>query len=267
MNTLAMIFNETRQLSLTTYRQHTQQLIENTKEYGNHNLTKCYAKSTGHGKVTFAPIGSARAARIKAERYKNVAVLNFANPIFPGGAVTTGATAQEENLCRCSNLYESISQDGLNFYDSNSVTDDLNTDNIIYSPKTMFFRDDESYDLMEPVFIDVITCAAPCCCITDKQTALNIYTHRITNIVESAIDNDVECLVLGAWGCGVFMQDPVLMASAFVSVLNKYKSNFKEVTFAIRNNVGTTSRLNNSNFHIFLQTFLDNYHGVVHAKY
>lgn len=45
--------------------------------------------------------------------YGKIAVLNFANPENPGGGVSNGAMAQEECLCRSSNLYSCINNENV----------------------------------------------------------------------------------------------------------------------------------------------------------
>ncbi len=89
------------------------------------------------------------------------------------------------------------------------------------------------YNGIEPVPADVITCPAPSARM-DKEKARKIFTSRIEQIVLSAIANEAECIVLGAWGCGAFGQDPALVANSFATVLNKYSGYFREVVFAIK---------------------------------
>lgn len=60
---------------------------------------------------------------------------------------------------------------------------------------------------------------------------------RIENVLSIAVDNDVEVLVLGAWGCGVFGNQPEDIAKAFAALIKgkraKFGSAFKEVVFAV----------------------------------
>ena len=131
-------------------------------------------------------------------------------------------------------------------------------DRIIYSADVCVFRDDITYERVEPKFVDVITCPAPSAYIKSDSMALRIYTKRIKNIINSAILNDVECLVLGAWGCGAFCQDPRLVSAAFVSVLNEYSGAFKKIVFAFRHTPGMESSSDYTP-QVFLNEFNANY--------
>ena len=77
------------------------------------------------------------------EDYKSILVLNFANPVHPGGGVTRGARAQEEDLCRKSTLYMSLlSDEARRMYDYNQEAKDyLATDYMVLSPSVEIFRD------------------------------------------------------------------------------------------------------------------------------
>jgi len=49
------------------------------------------------------------------------------------------------------------------------------------------------------------------------------------------LDNGHDSLVLGAWGCGVFKQRPVQIASMFLQILDEpeFKNKFKDIRFAV----------------------------------
>lgn len=60
--------------------------------------------------------------------------------------------------------------------------------------------------------------------------------YRIKRMFEIAAFYSIEYLVLGAWGCGVFGNDPVFVAETFKEMLQQYKSHFRHITFAISHN-------------------------------
>ena len=99
---------------------------------------------------------------------KRVAVLNFANPHYAGGGVEHGAMAQEECLCRSSNLYPclfaSVAQTGYYQFHRNRA-DHLFTDRVVYTPDVVVFKDDQPVPQLLPraqwFRVDVLTCAAP----------------------------------------------------------------------------------------------------------
>ena len=181
-----------------------------------------------------------------------VAILNFADALQSGGLVEVGAYTQEENICRCSNLYPVLASgtSQANYYKPNM--DDLRvrqnevyTDRIIYARNVTVFKDDVTYSEVAPKQLDVITCPAPSAYLAMHE-AVAIYSKRINQIILSAIENGVDCIVLGAWGCGAFAQKPELVALAFAHVLNSYSGYFKKVVFAMKptTDVGTDDMYN-----------------------
>ena len=184
-----------------------------------------------------------------------VAVLNFANPIKPGGGVKGGIKAQEECLCRCSNLYNVISSEELRapYYEWHQSNKSYSySDRLIYSPDIKIIKDDDYSRLEIPFTVDVITCAAPYSVYGYERESLKAtLISRITNILEAAADNDVDTVVLGAFGCGVFRNPPDLVAECFREVLvtHGYYRYFKRVVFAIVN-----SSAFDRNYGIFEQT-------------
>ena len=175
-----------------------------------------------------------------------VAVLNFANAYTPGGGVLHGAMAQEECLCRSSDLYCALTLPYLrkNYYEHNNKTvGDLGTDAVIYTPGVTVFKSDDALPVMlpEPFKVDVITCAAPYV-NPDKRkpipmdTLTKVIHRRLKNILEVAIAREVDVLVLGAIGCGAFNNPPEVVAEQFRRLLidEGYRDHFKRVVFAIK---------------------------------
>lgn len=184
-----------------------------------------------------------------------VAMLNFANAVRYGGFVDEGSNAQEENICRCTNLFNVLGEEECQaeYYMPNlkelrnHPKVDLGTSRIIYSRGITIFKDDTTYAEKKPKKADVITCASPNAHLSNK-VAFDIYTYRIEQIVLSALKNKAKTLVLGAWGCGAFGQNPYVMARAFAVVLNKYNKLFDRLIFAIK---ATTKERDDDMYEVF----------------
>ena len=175
-----------------------------------------------------------------------IAVLNFANPENPGGGVHIGDMAQEKCLCRGSNLYPCLSDTNVfeEYYAyHHNCTNHFYSDRLIYTKDITVFKDDVDVTQMMPsqewFTVDVITCAAPYLAkrkYTNLAALRTLFKKRIKNIFEAARDNDVDVIVLGAFGCGAFRNPPLVVAEAFQDVIlaEDYRSYFKKIVFAIK---------------------------------
>lgn len=195
-----------------------------------------------HAKVIVSQKRTFEAAQAYAGT--KVAALNFASASCPGGGVTTGAGAQEESLCRCSTLYDCLNDQKMweLFYEPHRrQRNSLHTDDCIYTPGVTVFKTDVSAPelLSETDWynVDIITCAAPNLGYSDvtisDEALKQLHIKRLRRILDIAIYNKVENIVLGAFGCGAFMNDPKIVASATAEVIKDYLFAFKTIEFAV----------------------------------
>jgi uncharacterized protein (TIGR02452 family) len=173
-----------------------------------------------------------------AEKTADIAVLNFASATTAGGGFLHGARAQEEDIARCSALYACL-QTQTEFYALHRMgTSALYTDAMIYSPRVPFFRV-RADELLEAAYeASVITAAAPNAGKAFGATVAEIeaiFRRRTGKVLALAEARGHRSLVLGAWGCGVFGNDPVMAADSFGTWLeaDRFRGSFDRVVFAV----------------------------------
>ncbi|GGY92944.1 TIGR02452 family protein [Streptomyces olivaceoviridis] len=171
-----------------------------------------------------------------------VAVLNFASARNPGGGYLNGAQAQEEALCRASALHTCLLT-ARAFYDHHRADrDPFYSDRVIHSPAVPVFRDDRGRLLAEPYHAGFLTAAAPNAGVIrrtapERAAALPAaLAVRAGRVLETAAAHGYRRLVLGAWGCGVFQNDPARVAGAFRTLLGpdgRFARTFEHVVFGV----------------------------------
>lgn len=200
-----------------------------------------------------------------------IAVMNFANAFHAGGGVTKGSSAQEECLCRTSTLYPLLYRRSLRdtFYKHHHT---LNTskasDALIYTEGVIICKTDEDLPKRMPreewVSVDVITVAAP-----DLRTKSNIHAAIIGNgtymndaelfgyhvkraihIMTCAAAKGADTLVLGAFGCGAFQNNPEVVARAYKVALDEFPNVFRRIEFAVY-----CSPRDDTNYQVFNRIF------------
>lgn len=183
-------------------------------------------------------------------------VHNFASATNPGGGVVKGSGAQEECLCRCSGLYLCLNsgEPWHSFYlPHREAHNPLHNDDIIYTPDVVVFKSDTAYPELLPeeewYEVNVITCAAPnlrsCpgnaynvgdgsepAAITEEEL-FRMHVKRLRRILDVALMKGNEVVILGAFGCGAFANNPEVVAKAAKEVLPEYLYAFRTVEFAV----------------------------------
>jgi uncharacterized protein (TIGR02452 family) len=173
------------------------------------------------------------AARRLADAGARPLALNFANGVHPGGGFLDGARAQEEVLCRSSALFETLVGDPM--YDEHARRPRPDSsDWAIYSPVVPVFRTDDGATLPQPWPLGVLTCAAPYAPALGQPESGDLLERRIGRVLAIARAHGYTALVLGAWGCGAFYNDPLRTARDFRAALEgEFAGAFEGVVFAI----------------------------------
>lgn len=172
----------------------------------------------------------------------HLGALNFASARNPGGGFLGGAQAQEEALARSSALYPCLLTQP-EYYERNRAHRSLlYLDLAIYSPSVPLFRMDDGQLLSAPACCSIITAPAPNAGAVhanqpeDVAKILPTLRHRAGLVLAIAAAENIDRLILGAWGCGVFRNDPAQVAAVFAELLlgaGRFSTTFDEVVFAI----------------------------------
>lgn len=167
-----------------------------------------------------------------------IAVLSMASDYKPGGGFLTGANAQEETLCKRSNLHLSLTSGS--FYP-------MQNDTLLYTPNITVFREDKSQayaflKVKDHYKLNVISSAAirqPKMKNADTEYARyedqELMEAKVRSVLRIAFLKKNKVIVLGAWGAGAFGHSPEASSKVFKIVLSEpeFINIFDMIVFAV----------------------------------
>ncbi len=169
------------------------------------------------------------------EGKEKIGVLNFASAKNPGGGFLNGAKAQEESLAASSTLYRTLIVHEEYYRENRNCNSMIYTNHAIYSPDVVFFRDG-SFRLAEPVKASVLTLPAVNMGQViqkgeDVETARQAMKQRMKLALAIFANEGAENLVLGAYGCGVFRNEPKDVAIWWKELLDTEMGKYFDLVF------------------------------------
>ena len=163
-----------------------------------------------------------------------VCVLDPANFTRPGGNYLGGGWSPEEQICAESNLFPVLEGLKGSYHDANrqATRGGLNSDRAVYLTDIVFTTEGVTKKrdvlVMAPVnrrfALENHRSEAEC----DMDLA-----NRVEAIMRIAAANEVDTLVLHAFGCGFFENDPKVVAELFKSWVDANPGQIERVVFAI----------------------------------
>ena len=214
------------------------QSVDNTKRYTQRSTFVQRRPANANMNVGAARFGTIDGCLLFADDGGKTAFLDFASFKNPGGGFLNGSSAQEEAVCAASNLFNILSrqQDWYNenrrYNPRDSRIQPLYANRALYVPDVVLKTSEPD----EWFTADSIVVAAPNWkearrrgCDADMNDV--VLEHRIKFVCDIAEQNEVDNLVLGAFGCGVFQQSPSRVAYLFSKYI--YDKGFSNVVFAV----------------------------------
>ena len=218
---------------------------------------------------------SLSAAKEQIDLGYKVAVLNFASPSEPGGGIADGTLAQEETLCYASPelssfMTEELTKSPSRFYPLKKRDAYDSKDRLFVTPNVAICRGNYEQNfqfLDQPFSVGVISAAAPCLpklkINEDKSVS---YANRedeeymkkcIYAQLAAAYNEDYDCIIIGAFGCGAFKNPPDHVAKLYHDELTKLPSSgiLKKIVFAILPDPTTADHNPRGNLQPFLDLF------------
>ncbi len=164
--------------------------------------------------------------KLAGEGKEAIGVLNFASARNPGGGFLNGAMAQEESLAASSTLYRTLIAHEEYYRVNRRQSSMIYTDYGIYSPDVLFFRDGGFRLVQDGVKASVLTLPAVNMGQVllkgeDAGQAERAMRRRMQLALAVFARQGAKHLVLGAYGCGVFRNDPTLVAAWWKELLEE----------------------------------------------
>ncbi|CAF0907729.1 unnamed protein product [Rotaria sordida] len=196
-------------------------------------------------------------------------LLNMANASSPGGGYRKGDGAQEENIFRRSDYYQSLDLEiadkgrSEKFYCNQKYEVrqprgffelyPMEEFGAIYTSGITVFRGTEldGYPYMNEPLYNVCSIAMAAH-REPRLTKTNMLENKFATSTRKKIENIFaigyhqkhDCLVLSALGCGAFRNPPENVAYLFKSVIYQYAGYFKKIYFAVIDDHNTGNRIN-----------------------
>ena len=235
----------TEEMSLK-FAQEIENSVKNTKIYRGDIRREEYVNAP-YRRIILDPETTTQALETYLKDGEKIAILNFASYKNPGGCFIEGSTAQEECLCHSSFLYNVLKEFQKSYYDVNAqqLNHSLYTNAGLYTPNVAF-----NFNGFDWIKTNVITCAAPNFksayryCDISKEENSKVLRERCRFVLDIAYDNQIETLILGAFGCGVFGQNPEEVCAIFLEENNKMNRPFNKIVFAVPQGTGLNAMAN-----------------------
>ena len=214
-----------------------------TPEQGAEILTRCEtnlprrAESLKQQVKNISTVDAVR--RLAGEGRDHIGVLNFASAKNPGGGFINGAMAQEESLAASSTLYKTLTAHEEYYRENRLQKSMMYTDYGIYSPDVTVFRDGGFCLVEDPVKASVLTLPAVNMGQViqkgeDVRKAARVMRRRMKLALAVFADQGARNLILGAYGCGVFRNDPVQIGEWWSELLREgFDGYFDSVFYAV----------------------------------